>query len=92
MRRDYLYSFRNLYLGQFRTAGKYISIFIAVRSVSTMDANKRYKVEEINLMPGNHSTLECHGKTYSGDYLMKVGIPLLSSSHLQSHVVELTAE
>ena len=35
MRRDYLYSFRNLYLGQFRTAGKYISIFIAVRSVST---------------------------------------------------------
>ena len=35
MGRDYLYSFRNLYLGQFRTAGKYISIFIAVRSVST---------------------------------------------------------
>ena len=32
---DCLYSFRNLYLGQFRTAGKYISIFIAVRSVST---------------------------------------------------------
>ncbi len=57
-----------------------------------LDANKRYKVEEINLMPGNHSALECHGKTYSGDYLMKVGIPLLSSSHLQSHVVELTAE
>ena len=36
MRRDYLYSFRNLYLGQFRTAGKYISKFITVRSVSTV--------------------------------------------------------
>ena len=35
MGRDYLYSFRNLNLGKLRTAGKYISIFIAVRSVST---------------------------------------------------------
>ena len=70
---------------------RYAEILQPVR-LQGLDANKRYKVEEINLMPGNHSALECHGKTYSGDYLMKVGIPLLSSSHLQSHVVELTAE
>ena len=35
MGRDYLYSLRNLDLGKFRTAGEYVSIFIAVRSVST---------------------------------------------------------
>ena len=44
MRRDYLYSFRNLYLGQFRTAGKYISIFITVRSVSTGAVYPVYRI------------------------------------------------
>ena len=52
----------------------------------------RYKVEEINLVPGTKSRLSCSGKTYSGDYLMKVGIPLFSSSQTVSHVVEITAE
>lgn len=57
-----------------------------------LDAAKRYKVEEINLMPGENSSLEAHGKVYSGDYLMKCGLSLLSSNHLRSHVVELTSE
>ena len=70
---------------------RYAEILQPVR-LQGLDANKRYKVEEINLMPGSNSSLECHGKVYSGDYLMKVGLPLLSSHHLQSHVVELTAQ
>lgn len=52
----------------------------------------RYKVEEINLIPGKKSGLSCSGKTYSGDYLMKVGIPLFSSNQTESHVLEITAE
>ncbi|QDA62349.1 alpha-galactosidase [Hymenobacter jejuensis] len=59
-----------------------------------LDPAKRYKLTEINLMPGQKSDLAVHGQTYSGDYLMKVGI-LLSGSEvtpLTSHVVELTAE
>ena len=44
MRRDYLYSFWNLQLGQFRTAGKYVSIFIAVRSVSTGAVYPVYRI------------------------------------------------
>lgn len=57
-----------------------------------LDATKRYKVEEINLMPGARSSLGENGKVFSGDYLMKVGLNLLSSGHLRSRVVELTAQ
>lgn len=70
---------------------RYAEVLQPVR-LQGLDTGKRYKVEEINLMPGTTSSLECHGKVYSGDYLMKVGLPLLSSNHLQSHVLELTAE
>lgn len=57
-----------------------------------LDAAKRYKVEEINLMPGTRSSLSENGKVYSGDYLMKVGLNLLSTSPLKSHVVELISQ
>lgn len=54
--------------------------------------DSRYKAEEINLRPGASSSLSCHGKTYSGDYLMKVGLPLFGSGHTVSRVVELTEQ
>lgn len=57
-----------------------------------LDANKRYKVEEINLMPGVRSSLKDNGKVYSGDYLMKIGLNLFSTGHLKSHVLEITAQ
>ena len=57
-----------------------------------LDANKRYKVEEINLMPGARSSLKDNGKIYSGDYLMKIGLNLFSTGHLKSHVLEITAQ
>lgn len=57
-----------------------------------LDANKMYRVEEINLMPGATSGLEADGKVYSGDYLMKVGLQVFGFAHTQSHVIELTAQ
>ena len=57
-----------------------------------LDAARRYTVKEINLMPGKTSDLSCDGQQYSGDYLMKVGLPILTVTQGTSHVLELTAE
>ena len=57
-----------------------------------LDPNKQYKIEEINLMPSVDSKLEANGKTYSGDYLMKVGLDVFTCTTTQSHVIELTAQ
>ncbi|MDO4160000.1 MAG: alpha-galactosidase [Prevotellaceae bacterium] len=56
-----------------------------------LDANRMYRVEEINLMPSTNSSLDANGKTYSGDYLMKVGLDVFGFRATQSHVIELTA-
>ncbi len=54
-----------------------------------LDPKKNYKIEEINLLPGTQSQLKCNGNTYSGDYLMKVGIPVFSHHQTISHVIEI---
>jgi alpha-galactosidase len=51
----------------------------------------KYRIEEINLMPGVTSKLAENGKIYSGDYLMKVGIDAFTADRLNSKVIELTA-
>lgn len=56
-----------------------------------LDPHRSYKVEEINLMPGKESSLDADGKVFTGDFLMKVGIDVFSSSPMQSHVLELTS-
>ncbi|UOQ64977.1 alpha-galactosidase [Hymenobacter volaticus] len=59
-----------------------------------LDPARRYRVTEINLMPGSKSPLAANSQTYSGDYLMKAGI-LVSPGNapaLTSHVLELRAE
>lgn len=56
-----------------------------------LDQMKRYKVEEINLMPGQDSTLNANGKIFSGDYLMKVGLDVFTFNQTQSRVIEITA-
>ncbi|MDH6535669.1 alpha-galactosidase [Parabacteroides sp. 52] len=51
----------------------------------------QYEVKEINLLLGARSSYgSFDGKTFSGDYLMKVGLPLLSNRHMTSHVLEIT--
>ncbi|MGP1550344.1 MAG: alpha-galactosidase [Prevotella fusca] len=57
-----------------------------------LDANRTYTVKEINLMPNTTSALHCNGQRYTGDYLMKVGLMVLSAYEGASRVLELTAE
>jgi len=57
-----------------------------------LDPMKKYRIKEINLMPGVESELVENGKMYSGDYLMKIGIDALTANRLHSRVIELTVE
>ncbi len=59
--------------------------------IDGLDPDKQYTVTEINLMPGKQSPFAFQGQTYSGDYLMKVGLPVLQAQRLQSHVFLLQA-
>lgn len=43
-------------------------------------------------MPDNARKLGIPNQTYSGGYLMEVGIPVLSNNHTTSRVLETTAE
>ena len=54
-----------------------------------LDPRKRYRVEEINLMPGA-KPFAAHGQVFSGDFLMKVGLDLFSTNPMSSRVIELT--
>lgn len=51
-----------------------------------LDPSAVYRVEEINRFDGSKG----EAKTYSGDYLMKVGIPVFSTGKLSSRVYLLT--
>ncbi len=55
-----------------------------------LDPVADYTVEEINLMPGSRSSLRGNGQTFSGRYLMTVGLPVFTSSELRSRVIEIT--
>ena len=57
-----------------------------------LNAQMRYRVREICLMEGQKSRLACNDKVYSGDYLMKAGLAILSASDMTSHIIELTRE
>lgn len=51
----------------------------------------RYEVKEINRMPGTKQAAKNDSRIYSGDYLMKVGLPVLSGRETNSRVIEITA-
>lgn len=68
---------------------RYAELLQPVR-LQGLNPSAQYKMEEINLIPGTKSQLSCNGKTYSGDYLMKVGVPLFSSNKTVSHIIEIT--
>ncbi len=54
-----------------------------------LDATRNYSVREINLADGSQSQ---DVKTYSGKYLMTVGLPLFTRNDLASRVYELKAQ
>jgi alpha-galactosidase len=41
-----------------------------------LDAQKNYRIKEINLFPGTKSTQPDNDKVFTGDYLMTVGLNL----------------
>lgn len=57
-----------------------------------LDRQKNYKIEEINLPAGASSQITGNNQVFSGDYLMKVGLPVSSGNELTSVVLEITAE
>lgn len=56
-----------------------------------LDPNKKYVLKELNLENENKPQLPQNGKSFSGDYLMKAGIPWFLNGSLKSSVIELTA-
>ncbi|MBR1475224.1 MAG: alpha-galactosidase [Muribaculaceae bacterium] len=52
-----------------------------------LDPGRQYRVTEVNRLGG--WPLSCDGKSYSGEYLMTVGLPLFGTGRLTSHVLEL---
>ncbi len=67
----------------------YDPLYAPVR-LQGLDAKKMYKVEEINLMPGARRSLEESGNSYTGDFLMNVGLRVSASSNETSVVLEIT--
>lgn len=55
-----------------------------------LNPDAQYEVKEINLIPGTKSILKCDGKTFSGELLMKVGVPVFSGRQLASRVIEIS--
>jgi alpha-galactosidase len=56
-----------------------------------LDPAKQYRVREINLMPGAKPAEAFDGKVYSGDYLMKAGLDVFTTTKLHSRILELEA-
>ena len=54
-----------------------------------LDRDKKYRVEEINTMGGRNRSRGSE-RVYSGDYLMKVGLGIFSSSQYNSRIMEIT--
>lgn len=57
-----------------------------------LDADARYRVKEICLMPDAHSGMYFNDRVYTGDYLMKVGLKMLTGGELSSRIIELVKE
>jgi len=55
-----------------------------------LDPNKTYKVDEINDFPGAFKAFRDSGKTFTGDYLMKVGLQVSAPWALNSSVLEIS--
>ena len=67
--------------------------FAAIR-LQGLDAQKQYRVKEINLFPGTVSHNAANDKVYSGEYLMNIGFNPSpgSPAPITSNVFEITAE
>jgi alpha-galactosidase len=55
-----------------------------------LDPSKTYKVEEINVFPGGRKFFRENGKSFTGEYLMNVGLNVSAGQALTSTVLEIT--
>lgn len=55
-----------------------------------LDPVKMYKVTEINLMPDGRKSFKESGHSFTGDYLMKVGLSVSNSNSQTSTVLEIS--
>jgi alpha-galactosidase len=55
-----------------------------------LDPAKSYKVDEINNFPGQRRTFRDSGKTFTGEYLMNVGIEVSANRPITSCVLDIT--
>jgi alpha-galactosidase len=57
-----------------------------------LSPDRMYRIREINLLPGQRSSLRGNEQIFSGEYLTTVGLYLFSAQKLSSRVVEITEE
>nr|WP_203558600.1 alpha-galactosidase [Bacteroides sp. 51] len=57
-----------------------------------LDRYKKYRVKEINMMPGSGSSLQGNDQLFSGEYLMTVGLNMFTTQRLHSRVIEIVAQ
>ena len=70
---------------------RYAEKLLPVR-LQGLDADRMYRVKEINLMPGSNSSFQGNNQLYSGEYLMNVGLEVFTTQQLNSRIVEIIAE
>ncbi len=73
----------------FLVSNRYGAETISPIRLSGLDVTKKYKVEEICLMPGQSSLIDAN-VTYSGDYLMNIGFNPIVNGARKSVVLKLT--
>ncbi|WP_223225413.1 GH36 C-terminal domain-containing protein [Sphingobacterium cavernae] len=56
-----------------------------------LDPNKKYIIKEINLMPNQKPQFNRNEQTFSGDYLMKVGLDWYLRGSIKSSILEITS-
>lgn len=83
---------KNAILFAYNLSSRYREVFSPVR-LQGLDPAKQYQIKEINLMPGVKSAIPANGKTYSGAYLMDIGIEVSKTNQeaITSVVLEITA-
>ena len=57
-----------------------------------LDPAKAYRIQEINIMPGVRRTGTESGRSYSGEYLMNIGLNIGSTAPLTSQVYEIIVQ
>lgn len=82
---------RNAVVFAFDIHPRYAEKTLPVRLLG-LDKNKKYRVKEINLMPGTQSSFSGNNQIFSGEYLMNVGLNLFTTQQLNSRIIQIIAE